>query len=218
MFAIPRPVPRMYQPFSANHRPLSHRTSPPRLWQPMTDDEWLALLPYVLRRSGPGRPIPELRARIDAIFHIGSARQPWHRLPAAFGKPDTVARYYRRLTHAGLWQKLLCALATTPPDHPLRRLEPWIVRAARRAYRIVGLALIVLVRRLGLHSALPAPPWLLPDPDLSETILFWPFQVPDPWTRPNIRRLRTRLGLMLRILRTAGGRKRISRAMRLAWP
>ena len=70
------------------HHPIADRLTPPRPWQPLSDDEWLALLPYVLRRSGPGRPIPELRARMDAIFHVCHARLPWHALPPAFGKPD----------------------------------------------------------------------------------------------------------------------------------
>ncbi|WP_256476410.1 transposase, partial [Siccirubricoccus soli] len=69
----------------------------------------MALAPYVLRRSGPGRPIPELRQRMDAIFHLACSAEPWRALPPAFGKPDTVSRCFRRLTHAGLWQRLLRA-------------------------------------------------------------------------------------------------------------
>ena len=42
--------------------------------------------------------------------------------------------------------------------------------AFRRALRILGVAGIRLVRRLGLHTALPGPPWLCPDPDLSEAL------------------------------------------------
>ncbi|MFC7554057.1 hypothetical protein ACFQU7_20405 [Pseudoroseomonas wenyumeiae] len=45
------------------------------------------------------------------------------RAPARYGKADTVSRYFRRLTHAGLWQKLLHALAEAAPNHPLRQLE-----------------------------------------------------------------------------------------------
>ena len=52
--------------------PSSHRYTPRRPWAPMTDLEWHALLPFVLRRSGPGRPLRELRARMDAIFWVGT--------------------------------------------------------------------------------------------------------------------------------------------------
>ena len=68
------------------------------------------------------------------------------------------ADYFRRLTHNGLWTRLLTLLAETHPNHPLRAIEHRICRAARRAYRILGLRLILLARRLGLRSALPGPP------------------------------------------------------------
>jgi hypothetical protein len=52
----------------------------------------------------------------------------------------------------------------------LRRLESWICRSYRRAWRILGVQGVVLARRLGFLSALRAPPALLPDPHLSESI------------------------------------------------
>ncbi|MFC7539072.1 transposase [Siccirubricoccus deserti] len=91
----------------------------------MSDTEWLALMPYVERRSGPGRPLRELRTRMDGIFHLAAATTaPWHSLPAEFGRPDTVHRYFRRLTHAGLWQRLLHALAEAPEGHPSAPSKP----------------------------------------------------------------------------------------------
>ncbi|WP_242662634.1 transposase, partial [Pseudoroseomonas deserti] len=137
----------------------------------MTDLEWAALLPYLLHRSPQGRPIADLRQRMDGIFALAVSHDPWRLLPERFGNPDTVARYFRRLTHAGLWPRLLEALADAAPRHPLRAIEHFIVRATRRAHRILGLPLVVLIRRIGLRSALRAPPWLMPDPDLSETCI-----------------------------------------------
>jgi hypothetical protein len=61
------------------------------------------------------------------------------------------------------------ALKTCPPA--LRRLTHWLCRAWRRATRIVGLYAIRLARRLGLLSALKGPHWMLPDPDLSDSLL-----------------------------------------------
>ncbi len=52
----------------------------------------------------------------------------------------------------------------------LRRLESWICRAFRRAWRLLGVQGMALARRLGFLSALRGPSWLLPDPDLSEQV------------------------------------------------
>jgi transposase len=122
-------------------------------------------MPYVLPRAPQGRRIADLRSRMDAIFHLASTPgHPWRDLPAQYGKPDTVARFFRRLTHAGLWHRLLQALRECGPKHPLRSLEYAICRATRRAARLGGMNLLLLIRRLDLRSALNGPPWLLPNP------------------------------------------------------
>jgi transposase len=129
--------------------------------------------------AGPGRPVRDPRGRLDAIFwmaaHLpgpGWSLAPWRTLPPRFGKADTVARQFRRWAQAGLWTRLLEALAD--PDRPgiavLRRLESWICRSYRRAWRLHGVRGVVLARRLGFLSALRGPPWFLPDPHLSESI------------------------------------------------
>jgi transposase len=110
---------------------------------------------------------------MDAIFRVGAHHARWCDLPERFGPWGTVARYFRRLSHNGLWQKLLREVVTLAPSHPLRLIEHFICRAARKAYRILGLRLIALARQLGLQAALPGPPWMLPHPDLSE-FLFGP--------------------------------------------
>ena len=134
--------------------------------------------PPFRERRPAGRPIRDPRTRLDAIFWLaahtlpGRAPPPWAALPPEFGKPDTVSRQFRRWAKAGLWTKLLQALAD--PDHPgiliLRRLESWICRAYRRAWRLLGVQGMALARRLGFLSALRGPSWLLPDPDLSEQV------------------------------------------------
>ncbi len=151
--------------------------TPPRRWQPLTDAEWDALLPFVLVREGPGRPLRDARKRMDAVFWVaasGSAwRTAWRTAPPRFGKADTVSRHFRRLTHAGLWERLLRALARPDAPPALLALEHWIVSACRRAARLRGPAMVALARRLGLLSALRAPSHLLPKPDLSELVARW---------------------------------------------
>src|SRR5215207_3529626 len=96
-------------------------------------------------------------------------------LPDAFGKPDTASRTHRRWAKAGLWAHLLVEIVR--PDCPpaLAGLAHRICCAFRRAIRRMGLRAIVLARRLGLHSALPAPSTWLPDPDLSQIV--WPLLI-----------------------------------------
>ncbi len=171
---------------------LPRRLSTPRPWRPLTDLEWAVLSPFVFRHTA-GRPIQDARLRLDAIFWIAATPngprqdfvQPWRDfyslpdraarwadLPERFGKPDTVSRQFRRWARAGLWPRLLFAIAdpSQPGHQVLRGLESWLCRAYRRAWRILGVPGIFLARRLGLLSALRAPPEMLPDPDLSEDV------------------------------------------------
>jgi transposase len=163
--------------------PLNHLTRP-RPWARLTDREWEAVAPYLWvhgcgmaapGETRPGRPLPDPRARLDAIFrgvtlkHPEGGRAPWSALPEEFGKPDTISRTFRRWAAAGLWARLLAEVAcpTCPPA--LKRLTYFICCAFRRAVRVIGReAAIALARRLKLHSALPAPSAWLPDPGLSE--------------------------------------------------
>ena len=194
------------------------RLTPLRPWSPLTDLQWHALAPYVLPRAPQGRRIADLRHRMDAIFHLASTPgDPWRLLPEAYGRPGTVARFFRRLTHAGLWHRLLEALAECGPDHPLRGIEYAICRATRRAARLGGMPLLLLIRKLGLRTALNGPPWLLPDPLLSETLRRAPMP-PAPRTRAELEAARQRLGSLSWLARAALGRRRIPRLVRLAWP
>ena len=180
------------RPRLGHHR----RYSPERASEPLSDTEWAVLSPFVFRAAeteaeaerrprrasrsarGPGRPVRDPRARLDAIFWMAAHTQPWraappwHALPERFGKPDAVSRQFRRWARAGLWTKLLEALADDhrPGLAVLRRLESWICRAFRRAWRLLGVPGMALARRLGFLSALRGPSWLLPNPDLSEYV------------------------------------------------
>lgn len=143
-----------------------------RPWAPMTDAEWAALLPFLAaaKKSPAGRPIANLRDRIDAIFQAVTINLPWSQFRTRAAATDTIARQFRRLAHAGAWTQLLKAAADPASPAPIKAIADWIAAAHRRAIRILGLAGILLARRLRLPLALPAPSWLLPDPDLSGTL------------------------------------------------
>jgi transposase len=182
---------------------------------PLSDAEWQALLPHILRRFR-GRPCDH-RARFDAIFRVAATDGPWRDLPEPYGKPDTVSRYFRRLTHEGLWEHLLLALASAPEGHPLRNLLAPICRAARRAIRLRGLRIIFLARRLDLKRALPAPPWMCPDPDLSEKLFALQSARLEAVVQGERNRAISWLRAMRKCLTVAAGRKYIPRALKACW-
>ena len=183
---------------------------------PLTPTQFHALLPYILPRSPAGRQIGDLRARMDAIFALTSTIHPWRTLPPEHGKPDTIARYFRRLTHAGLWEKLLRALKDNGPNHPLNQIAPLIFRACRRAIRLRGLRLIALIRRLGFLTALNGPPTKIANPHLSEKVRA--MRLPSAQTiLENTAACLVFTKALKHLHRLAGGVLRLSRRQRLGW-
>jgi transposase len=182
----------------------------------LSDRQWAALRPYVVKDHPSGRPMADLRQRMDAILFLLSTDAPWRELPAHYGAHGTIARHFRRLTHAGLWENLLIALKELGPLHPLQQLRRVIFRGARRAARLRGLGIIVLARRLGLLEALPGPSWLVADPDLSKTLVAMfkhEFEHPDPG---RFRRFILEKGAAFRkVFGIAGGRPNMPRSVRL---
>ena len=124
-------------------------------------------------------------------------------------------RTHRRWARAGLWARLLVEVAcpTCPPV--LRGLAYRLCCAFRRAIRAMGtLRAVVLARRIGMFSALPAPSTYLPDPDLSEIVRplvtrFMDSMAANPGWRPPRLAFRALDGL----LRLCQGRRRLARWM-----
>ena len=194
--------------------PMPRHYTQPRPWQPMSQPEWDALRPHILW-LGAGRPVKDLRARVDGFFWIATSRRPWKDLPEGFGRPDTVSRQFRRLTQRHLWQKLLHLLADPAASPGLRALEHWICRACQRAVRCAGMSLITAAQRLGFLTALRGPSFLLPDVDLSEryrrvTEFYLARLMQDRNSVP-----KGVFALCGRLLAFAGGRRRIPRCL---WP
>jgi transposase len=181
----------------------------------MTDAQWTILSIY-LPMPARGRPCDQ-RARMDAIFRVAATEGAWRELPSDYGKGSSVARHFQRLAHAGVWERLLQALAASPAGSVLREMEGLICRAARRAIRMRGLPLIALARRLDLLRALPGPPFLVPDPDLSLIIRHLPVaQRFRHWRRDTGATLEFVRGLKS-LHRLAGGVKYIPRDIRETW-
>ncbi|WP_458094852.1 transposase [Roseomonas sp. WA12] len=176
-----------------------------RPWSPLTDAEWSALAPH-LPLTGAGRPIPNPRARVDAIFQAVTTTLPWHHFRSAAARTDTLHRQFRRWARMGIWSRLLALAARRRAPKPLKAVLAWLCAAHRRTYRLLGMPVLALARRLNLPNALPGPSWLLPNPDLSELVLRAIKSILNgPLTRREVPLLRTCRAL----LRTAGGRRRI---------
>ncbi len=185
--------------------------------RPLTDRQWAALRPYVEPDAPQGRPMRDLRHRMDGIFWLLTTDAPWREVPAEYGQAATVARHFRRLTQAGAWEDLLVALHDFGPRHPLQGLRRVIFRAARRAARIRGLRIIVLARRLDFLEALPGPSWMVADPDLSKSLAAWQMQVYQNRGLHHFLRFIREWGKVIHsVLRLAGGRPNMPRSVRLA--
>jgi len=63
----------------------------------MTDEEWAIFAPLLtMPFSRGGRPPRNHRHRLDGILWICRTGAPWHELPAAFGKWNSVWKQFRR--------------------------------------------------------------------------------------------------------------------------
>lgn len=182
----------------------------PRPWSPLTDAEYAALATYTARDGGPGRPLQDPRGRLDAIFRICLTNTPWSRISTDHGPTATIHRHFRRLAHAGVWTALLKASVRRRAPKPLRRLHHWIAAVFRRCIRLLGLAAVVLARRLSAWRAVPGPVWYFPDPDLSAWVtraLKFALESQDAPGGPAL------VALCRRVLRTAGRRRAIPRCL-----
>jgi len=136
------------------------RETKPHPWHPMTDVEWAALSTYL---PTFGRPPRDRRRTWDGIFFIATSTHPWAALPPEFGRADTV---HSALIHAArtfVLDRLLMAVSRHPlaPDD-MQSMEWRVVRAVRRAARQVPAHTLELAYGLGLISALPWPPEMMP--------------------------------------------------------
>ncbi len=148
-----------------------HRTTP-HPFHPLTDAEWDALAPLIAPTSRRGRPAHRARRTMDAIFWVACSAGPWRALPETYGPANSAHRMLARLAHNGVLDRLLIAASRHPLAFAsMKSLEWRIVRAWRRAARLLPVTSIALARRLGLLSALPAPSWCLPYPELMPELL-----------------------------------------------
>ncbi len=139
----------------------------PLVFTPLTDTEWDTLRPLLGQPAHRRGRRCDARARMDAIFLVACHNLPWRLLPAQFGRWESVARHFRRLDDAGVWERLLRAVRIARPGTPLAALRGRVCRACRKLHGARRIRIIWLARALGMAEALPAPPEWCADPIMS---------------------------------------------------
>lgn len=78
----------------------------------LTEERWQRLCPLLPPQRPPtGRPNIDHRTVLGGILWVMRTGAAWHDLPDRFGPWQTVHSRYRRWRHAGIWQRILDALA-----------------------------------------------------------------------------------------------------------
>jgi transposase len=86
----------------------------------LKDEQWevvASLIPEPPRRAdGRGRPRIDSRAILDGILWILRTGAPWHDLPDKYPSYQTCHRRFQEWVRAGVFEKVLVALATDLRD------------------------------------------------------------------------------------------------------
>jgi transposase len=79
----------------------------------LSDGQWVrassSLLPG--KPGDPGRSGDNNRLFVDAVIWLARTGSPWRDLPPFFGKWNSVWKRFRRWAKAGIWERILAALA-----------------------------------------------------------------------------------------------------------
>ena len=75
----------------------------------LTNEEW-SKLKALLPKKKMGRPCMDLRRTLGGIKWILKTGSPWRALPPAFGKWNSVYRYFCRLQQKGVFEKIFAEL------------------------------------------------------------------------------------------------------------
>jgi transposase len=96
----------------------------------LSDAEWSKIRDFLRHesRAHVGQDDQSCRRFVEAVKWISRSGAQWRLLPAEYGAWNTVYKRFVRWCEAGVWERLLAALATDPDtEHSL--LDATIVRA-----------------------------------------------------------------------------------------
>ena len=99
----------------------------------LTDAQWERIEHLVPgKRGDPGRTGEDNRLFVDAIVWMARTGAPWRDLEAYFGKWNSVFRRFRRWAKAGVWERVMAAVADDP-DFESVIIDGTIIRAHQHA-------------------------------------------------------------------------------------
>jgi putative transposase len=99
----------------------------------LTDEQWRRIEHLIPGKPGdPGRSGKDNRLFVDAIVWMARTGTPWRDLSPVFGKWNSVWKRFRRWAKAGVWERIMAALADDP-DFESVIIDGTIVRAHQHA-------------------------------------------------------------------------------------
>jgi transposase len=98
----------------------------------LTDAQWQRIKDLIPGKSGdPGRTGEDNRLFVDSIVWMARTGTPWRDLSPFFGKWNSVHKRFRRWAKAGVWERLLEALAE--PDLESVIIDGTVIRVHQHA-------------------------------------------------------------------------------------
>jgi transposase len=99
----------------------------------LTDEQWRRIEHLIPGKPGdPGRSGKDNRLFVDAIIWMARTGTPWRDLSPSFGKWNSVWKRFRRWAKAGVWERIMAALADDP-DFESVIIDGTIIRAHQHA-------------------------------------------------------------------------------------
>ena len=99
----------------------------------LSDGQWVRIEHLLPGKPGdPGRSGDDNRLFIDAVVWMARTGCPWRDLPPFFGKWNSVWKRFRRWAKAGIWERILAALADDP-DFESVIIDGTVIRAHQHA-------------------------------------------------------------------------------------
>jgi len=101
----------------------------------LTEGEWTAIKPMLPNKS---RGVPRVNDRrvLNGIFWVLRSGAPWRDLPRGFGPFTTCYNRFVRWRRAGVWTRIITALATTH-DASVQMIDTSIVRVHQHGACII---------------------------------------------------------------------------------
>ena len=102
----------------------------------LTDREWAAIRPMLPNKP---RGVPRVNDRrvINGIFWVLRSGAPWRDLPESYGPPTTCYNRFVRWRQAGVWDRLMNALAAGH-DGAVQMIDASVVRVHQHGSCIAG--------------------------------------------------------------------------------